>query len=99
MKTSLHISATFDNPDLIESMVEILAYKNIDSGYSKIKMPEGWQVNETSSTETYVSGSVEFNFSNNKEEKIKMPFITCFLFTCTRGKKEPYILNWSMSLS
>ena len=97
MKTTLHISATFDNPDLIESMVERLAYKNTESDYREIKIPGGWTVNDTSSTETYVSGSIEFD--DNEEELIKMPFITCFLFTCIREKNEPYILNWSMSLS
>lgn len=97
MDRSLHITASFDQPQLLENMVEKLAYRRYEIGYSKERMPKGWEANETSSIEAYVSGVVEFAI--NEESKIKMPFITCFLFTCTHGKKEPYELNWSMSLS
>lgn len=96
MKKTLHISASFDQPQLLENMVEKLAYRRYNSGKAE-KMPTGWEANETSSNEAYVSGTLEFKY--NEEEQIKMPFITCFLFTCTRGKKEPYTLNWSISLS
>lgn len=97
MKKTLHISASFDQPELLENMVEQLAYRRYDIGYSKEKMPKGWEADETSSAETYVSGTVEFSYDG--KNKIKMPFITCFLFTCKHGKKEPYKLNWSISLS
>jgi hypothetical protein len=97
MKQALHIRASFDQPQLLENMVEKLAYRRYESGFDKEKMPRGWQANETSSTEAYVNGTVEFKF--NGIDQIKMPFITCFLFTCIRGKKEPYTLNWSISLS
>ena len=97
MNNTLHITASFDQPQLLENMVEKLAYRRYDMGYSKEKMPKGWQANETSSVEAYVSGNVEFEY--NADEKIRMPFITCFLFTCTKGEKEPYTLNWSISLS
>lgn len=97
MNNTLHITASFDQPVLLENMVEKLAYRRYNTAYSKEKMPKGWQANETSSVEAYVSGTVEFDY--NEKEKIRMPFITSFLFTCTRGKKEPYTLNWSISLS
>lgn len=97
MNRSLHITASFDQPQLLENMVEKLAYRRYEIGYSKERMPKGWEANETSSLEAYVSGVVELDFNN--EEKIKMPFITCYVFTCTHGKKEPYELNWGMSLS
>lgn len=97
MKKTLQISAALDQPDLLENMVERLAYRRYDIGYSKEKMPGGLEATETSSTEAYVSGTVEL--SNNEKEPIRMPFTTCFIFTCTHGKKEPYKLNWSMSLS
>lgn len=97
MNKALHITASFDQPVLLENLVEKLAYRSYNTAYSKEKMPKGWQANETSSVEAYVSGTLEFD--NNEEEKIRMPFITCFLFSCTRSKKEPYTLNWSMSLS
>jgi len=97
MNKALHITASFDQPQLLENMVEKLAYRRYNTGYSKEKMPRGWQANETSSVEAYVSGTLEFDA--NRKEKIKMPFITSFLFTCIRGKKEPYSLNWGISLS
>ncbi len=97
MKKILKISAALDQPELLETMVEKLAYRHYDIGFTKEKMPKGWEADETSSTEAYVSGTIELNDTNN--EPIRMPFITCFIFTCAHGKKEPYKLNWSMSLS
>lgn len=97
MKEILKISAALDQPEMLENMVEQLAYRRYDIGFGKEKMPKGLEADETSSTEAYVSGTVEF--SNNGEEPIRIPFITCFIFTCAHGKKEPYKLNWSMSLS
>ncbi|HWC54208.1 MAG TPA: hypothetical protein VG676_11540 [Chitinophagaceae bacterium] len=97
MKKVLKISAALDQPELLESMVEKLAYRRYDIGFSKEKMPKGLEADETSTTEAYVSGTVEFSY--NKKEQIRFPFITCFIFTCAHGKKEPYKLNWSMSLS
>ncbi|MBS1621176.1 MAG: hypothetical protein JST10_09585 [Bacteroidetes bacterium] len=96
MKKVLQISASLDQPELLENMIEKLAYRHYDIGFSKEKMPAGWEAIEISTTEAFVSGTIEFSDNN---ERIRMPFITCFIFTCTHGKKEPYQLNWSMSLS
>jgi len=102
MKQTLHITAAFDQPEFLQNMVEQLAYRRYETGYGKEKMPKGWKALETSSTETYVSGTVALDFTGNNEnseEHINMPFITCFLFTCIKGEKEPYQLIWSTSLS
>ncbi|HEX7846911.1 MAG TPA: hypothetical protein VF476_14010 [Chitinophagaceae bacterium] len=101
MDKNLHISASIDEPDLLQNLVERLAYRRYDLGYVNEKMPEGLKALETSSTETYVSGTIAFDFNEtaNKTEHINMPFITCFLFTCIKGKTEPYQLIWSSSLS
>ncbi len=101
MKTHLHISANFDQPDLVQNMVERLAYRRYDLGYGNEKMPAGLKALETSSTETYVSGMIELDFNETEHtvEHINMPFITCFLFTCIKGKSDPYQLIWSSSLS
>ena len=98
MNKSLHITAVFDEPESLQNLVEQLAYRRYDTGYDKEKMPIGWKALETSSTETYVSGTMVLNFNNN-EERINMPFTTCFLFTCIKEEKEPYQMNWSTSLS
>ena len=56
MKQYLHISATFDQPELVQNLVEQLAYRRYELGFSNEKMPRGFKALETSSTETYVSG-------------------------------------------
>ena len=102
MKQTLHISATFDQPEFVQNLVEKLAYRRYELGFSNEKMPRGFKALETSSTETYVSGTMALDFpadTGTGEERINMPFITCFLFTCIKGKTDPYQLIWSSSLS
>lgn len=102
MKQHLHISASFDQPEFVQNLVEQLAYRRYEQGYSQQRMPKGVKALETSSTETYVSGTMSIDMSSDtgtKEESIQMPFITCFLFTCIKGKSDPYQLIWSSSLS
>ena len=43
-----------------------------------------------------LAGIIDFETG---EEHINMPFITCFLFTCIKGKTDPYQLIWSSSLN
>lgn len=97
MKKNLQISAAFDEPEFVQNLVERLAYRRYDIGYGKERMPPGFKALETSSTETYVSGTLAIDAENN--EHINMPFITAFLFTCVKGKSDPYQLIWSSSLS
>lgn len=97
MKKHLHISASFDEPAFIQNLVERLAYRRYEHGYGNVKVPGGLKAIETSTTEAYVSGTLVMEITG--EETINMPFITCFLFTCVKGKTEPYQLNWSSSLN
>ncbi|MDP4264883.1 MAG: hypothetical protein Q8941_20310 [Bacteroidota bacterium] len=96
MNKSLHISTTFDQPGLLENLVEKLACRRSDIGYGKEKMPLDFEALETSSTETYVSGTVSLS---DKDESINMPFTSSFLFTCIKGKDDHYKLTWAISLS
>jgi hypothetical protein len=96
MKKSLHIRTTLDQPDLLEDLVEKLACRRFDIGYGKEKMPRNFEALETSSTETYVSGTIGLS---EKNEKFNIPFITSFLFTCIKGKNDSYKLTWASSLS
>ncbi len=98
MKQHLYISAAFDQPALVQNLVERLACRRYDSGYSKEQLPRGLKALETSSTEAYVTGTLGIE-SLSKAEHYNMPFITCFLFTCIKGKEEPYQLIWSSSLN
>src|SRR6266508_3676805 len=96
MNQSLHITATLDQPALLENLVEKLASRRYDIGYSDQVVPQDWQAVETSSTETYVSGTLSFSGSKNADDAyINMPFITPMLFTCTKGKEDYYRLLWS----
>lgn len=97
MKQPIYISATFDQPEFVQNLVERLAYRRYELGYGNEKVPRGLKAIETSSAETYVSGTLAIDATGN--EHINMPFITCFLFTCIKSNTEPYQLIWSCSLS
>lgn len=98
MKRLLHISASFDQPEYVQNLVERLAYRRYEQGFGKQHMPQGLKAQETSSTETFVSGTMAIDFEDG-QEPINMPFITAFLFTCVKGKTDPYQLIWSSSLN
>lgn len=92
MKNNLHITASFDQPELLEDMVEELAYRSShNQDVNSLK-----EAIETSTTETYVSGTVELSLD---EEHIKMPFITCFIFTCIKENNEAYKMSWALSFN
>ncbi len=97
MKKDLHLTASVDKPELLENIIEKLAMRRYDMGYGKANVPKTWQALETSSVETYLSGRVEFDY--NETQRIRIPYITCFLFSCTKAKNDPYELSWAISLS
>ena len=100
MNQVLQITAILDQPELLENLVEKLASRRYDIGYSRELVPQDWQAVETSSTETYVSGTLSFSgLTNNDDASLNVPFITSMLFTCIKGKEDDYRLLWSSSLS
>jgi len=100
MNHVLHITATLDQPELLENLVEKLASRRYDIGYSREIVPQDWQAVETSSTETYISGTLAFSgLMNDDDVSVNIPFITSMLFTCIKGKENDYRLLWSSSLS
>jgi hypothetical protein len=96
---SVNIIATLDQPELLENLVEKLASRRYDIGYSNEVVPKDWQAVETSSTETYISGTLSFSGIETNDAPINMPFITSMLFTCVKGKEDDYHLLWSSSMS
>lgn len=96
MNNSIHITTVLDEPDLLDFMVERLAYRRIDIGYGNQKVPENTEALETSSATIYLSGTVAVA---EQDEQVNMPFITSFLFTCIKGTDGIYKLVWSSSLS
>ena len=96
MNNSIHITAMLDEPELLDFMVERLAYRRTDIGYGSQKVPENTEALETSSATIYLSGTVGVA---EEDEQVNMPFITSFLFTCIKGTDGIYKLAWSSSLS
>jgi hypothetical protein len=96
MKHSLQISAIVDKPEQLEDMVEKLALKRFDSGYSQQIVPQNLKALETSSTKAFISGVVSFD---DEKDHVSIPFITSFLFTCVKVKDEKYKMTWCASLS
>ena len=100
MNRVLNITAILDQPELLENLVEKLASRRYDIGYSREIVPQDWQAVETSSTETYISGTLAFSgLMNDDDVSINIPFITSMLFTCIKGTEDDYRLLWGRSLS
>lgn len=96
MNNNIHIAATLDRPDLLENLVQQLAYRRFDLGYGLQRVPANSEALETSSSTIYLNGTIVLN---NELEQFHIPFITSFLFTCVKGTDGIYKLAWSTSLS
>ena len=97
MKKDLHLIASVDRPEVLEDIIEKLAIRQNDIGYAKAAVPKAWTALDSSSVEAYISGAVEFDYSET--QRIKVTYITGFLFSCIKEKNEPYDLKWSFSMS
>ena len=96
MNNSLLINATLDQPGLLENLVEKLAHRRKDLGYSYEAVPEGWTAIESSTIEAYVSGCMDI-----QEHKgyMAMSYTTCFSFSCVKALGGQNTLVWVNSLS
>jgi len=94
--SAVAITATLEEPNLLQILVEKLAECNVDIGYSLKQVQPGWKAIETSSIEVLVSGGINFS---DKNQPSNVPFVTCFLFTCVKTSEGKYDLTWSRSLS
>ena len=97
MKKEINLIATVDKPEVLEDIIEQLATRHYELGYMYREVPSNWHAIDPSSVETYMSGIIEFDY--NETQRIRIPYITCFLFTCIKEKNSSYDLNWSCSLS
>ena len=64
MKKDLHLTASVDKPEVLENIIERLATRRYDMGYSNAAVPAAWKAIETSSVETYLSGRIEFDYND-----------------------------------
>lgn len=92
----LATSASLNEPYLLKDMVETLAHRRQDIGYSLEKVQLGWRAIETSSIEAHVSGQISIL---GEADLVNMLFTSCFLFTCTKAKRQNYSLSWVNSLN
>src|SRR5687767_4949163 len=90
------ITATLSDSALLTNLVEKLAVRRYDTGYCLEKVQPGWQAFEASSIEDHVSAVVNLSTEANN---INLIFSTCFLFTCTKVRKQGFNLAWVNSLS
>ena len=97
MKNQLEVTASFDEPPLLEKMAEKLAGRRYDQGYSRAKVPVSLKSVDTASAEIYTSGTIHLKLDDG--EHLDMPFVTSFFFTCIKEKSSLYLLEWSVSLS
>lgn len=95
MKKSLHITAIIDHPGFLEDIVEKLALRHTYN-YNNRKLPHSGEILETSSTQTYVSGTMVIDYQG---QHVNMPFVTNFLFTCVKRSEDTYSLEWGISMS
>jgi hypothetical protein len=96
MKKLMNITAALEQLDLLENLIERLADRHSDIGFGNAMVPSSGTAVESSSIETYVTGSVSLS---DEHGEITIPFITCFIFTCTKEKNGVYEIAWSSSLS
>lgn len=92
----LAVSATIDESSLLKDLVQKLAHRRVDLGYSKQTVPAGWKAVETSSLEAYVSGNVDIL---DDDDHLGLAYTTCFLFSCMKERGGDYELTWVNSLS
>ena len=97
-KTSseLTISVSLYQAPLLKSMVEKLAHRRYDHGFSKEIMPLGLKPVDTATIEAYVSGCMAIE---ENDECLSIAYTTCFAFTCTRVLGSGNVLSWVNSLS
>ena len=93
---SLTATAILAEQQLLKMMVESLAGCGPAVDCSQQNLEPGWNAIGISSLEAYASGDINFSGRNNL---LKMPFATCFLFTCIKRKGSGYDLRWASSLS
>lgn len=97
-----YITTVFSNLDIPQVLLERLAITRSEMKPSTIVIPEILETIDHHSTETYTTVNVEVIFMSNDLENfdyIHVPVITPFLFTCTKGSKDHFNVDWAASLS
>ncbi|MCR6721969.1 MAG: hypothetical protein NVV59_17150 [Chitinophagaceae bacterium] len=100
MRTDFHISTFIDEPALLENLVEKLASRHQNMYHPAQMITKDLQSMDTASTQTFVSGTLQFEKSEGQELTLtQTPFISQFYFTCICESDSEYGLEWGVSLS
>jgi hypothetical protein len=100
MKQEMTITANLFEPGLLTTLVESLASRHVDMGYTTATVPLEWKAIESSCIQAYVLGNFDLHTKGIEiAEKINIPFNGSFLFTCIRDKNAEFNLEWCASLS
>ncbi|MEO6406206.1 MAG: hypothetical protein ABIY51_07015 [Ferruginibacter sp.] len=90
------VDTSVNEPLLMKLIVEELSAKKNYAGMAGLKLDENLVALDSSSHETFVTGNIDFTYSNMK---ISLPFMTSFLFSCSKSRRPFFEMQWSMSLS
>jgi hypothetical protein len=99
MKNPMTITANLHEPVLLRNVVEKLASRHIDMGYTKVAVPQQWKAIESSCIQADVSGSFDLHINGRRQDPVNIPFNGAFLFTCIKENKGFFNLEWCASLS
>ncbi|TMI91934.1 MAG: hypothetical protein E6H06_15275 [Bacteroidetes bacterium] len=100
--STTYITTVFSKLDIPEMLLEKLAGNRAEMKTSEVVIPNILETIDHSSTETYTTVNVEVIFMSDDFEDfgyIHVPVITPFLFTCTKGSKDEFDVDWATSLS
>ncbi len=100
MTNVMNVTANLDEPVILKTIVENLASRHVDMGYSKANVPNLWSAIDSSCIQADVSGTFDLHIkTTNANEEVNIPFTGCFLFTCVKENNGFFNLEWSSSLS
>ena len=100
MNQVMSITANLDEPVMLKTVVENLASRHVDKGYSKVMIPQQWNAIDSSCIQADVSGTFDLQIKTiEANEQVNIPFTGCFLFTCIKEQNGLFNLEWSSSLS
>lgn len=97
-----YITTVFSKLDFPEMLLEKLANRKDPIKSSEVLIPDVLETVDHHSSETYTTGNVEVIFVSDDLEDfgyINVPVITPFVFTCTKGSKNEFFIDWCTSLS
>ncbi|MCC7399932.1 MAG: hypothetical protein IT214_00445 [Chitinophagaceae bacterium] len=93
--SAISVVASLQEPASLQNLVEKLARREgSDRDFESLNYE--WLPLSTSSLEGYALGDL---ILTEDKDQVNSLFDTCFLFTCTRERKQSYSLTWVSSLS